>query len=158
MRILSVRAASVFLFFACLTAAEKPSKEARIERLLALTNAGAIMNQMYDQIKALTASQLPPGTSPEERAKAVGIQNKVMDLVKTRMSWEKMRPEYVKIYSETFTEEEIDGMLAFYQSPAGRSMMQKMPALMAKSIAMAQAQMKDLIPEIQRITREAAAK
>jgi hypothetical protein len=49
-------------------------------------------------------------------------------------------------------------MLAFYQSPAGRAMLEKMPAMMPKSMALVQAQMGDLMPEILRITKEAQQK
>jgi hypothetical protein len=113
---------------------------------------------MFEQIKAMTASQLPPGTAPEQAAKAREIQGKIMDLVKARISWDKMRPQYIKLYSETFSDEEISGMLAFYESPPGRAMLQKMPELVTKVMQVAQAQMTDLVPEIQRITREALSK
>jgi uncharacterized protein len=69
-----------------------------------------------------------------------------------------MRPGYVKAYSETFSEEEIDGILAFYESPAGRAMQAKMPILMPKIMALAQAQAGELMPEIQLITRDEQGK
>jgi uncharacterized protein len=138
--------------------AQELSKEAKIEQLLTVMNADAMIDQMFEQIKAMTASQAPPGTSPEQAAKAREIQSKILDLVKARISWEKMRPQYVKLYSETFSDEEISGMLGFYQSPAGRAMLAKMPTLTTKVMQVAQAQLADLLPEIQRITREAAAK
>ena len=134
--------------------AQDSSKEAKIERLLALTNAEATVNQMFDQMKNMMASQVQPGATPEQQAQAQQIQGKILDLVKSRMNWDTMRPAYVKIYSETFSDEEIDGMLAFYQSPAGRAMLEKMPLLLPKVMALAQAQMGDLTPEIQRIIRE----
>ena len=137
---------------------ETSGKEAKIERLLSLTNADSTMNQLFDQMKGVMASQMPEGATPEQRAQAQELQNKIMDLVKSRMSWEKMRPEYVKLYNDTFTDEEVDGMLAFYESPAGRAMLQKMPALMPKIMALAQTQMGDLMPDILRITKEVQQK
>ena len=138
--------------------AQELTKQAKIERLLAVMNADSMIDQMFEQIKAMTASQLPPGTAPEQAAKAREIQGKIMDLVKGRISWDKMRPQYIKLYSETFSDEEISGMLAFYESPPGRAMLQKMPELVTKVMQVAQAQMTDLVPEIQRITREALSK
>src|SRR5579864_1634581 len=135
--------------------AQEPAKEAKIERLLTAMNADAMIDQMFEQIKAMTASQIPPGATAEQAAQARQIQSKILDLVKARISWEKMRPQYVKLYSETFSDEEISGMLGFYQSPAGRAMLAKMPTLTTKIMQIAQAQMTDLMPEIQRITREA---
>jgi hypothetical protein len=97
---------------------------------------------------------MPPGATPEQTAKAQEVQSKILDLVKSRISWEKMRPFYIKFYDDTFSDEEISGMLTFYQSPPGRAMLAKMPALLTKLIQGAQAQMADLQPEIQLIMRE----
>src|SRR5579871_1982565 len=135
--------------------AQQLTKEAKIQRLLDVMNADAMIDQMLEQIKAMTASQVPPGTTLEQAAKAREIQSKILDLVKARISWEKMRPQYVRLYGETFSDEEISGMLAFYESPSGRAMLAKMPALVTKVMEVAQAQMKDLLPEIQRVIREA---
>jgi len=141
-----------------LASAQEPSKEAKIVRVLALMKAEALTDQVFEQMKTETASISAPNATEKERAHARGIQAKIMDLVKDRMSWEKMRPVYVKMYSETFTDEEIDGMLAFYQSPAGRAMLEKMPQLVAKIMALAQSQMAGLMPEIERLVKEPAKK
>jgi hypothetical protein len=135
--------------------AQELTKEAKIERLLDAMNADATINQLFDQIKAMTAAQMPPGATPEQTAKAREIQIKILELVKSRIGWDQMRPVYTKLYNETFSDEEISGMLVFYQSPPGRAMLAKMPALLTKLIEVAQAQMNDLQPEIQRIMREA---
>ena len=148
----------VVLASGLLASAQEPSKEAKIARLLALMKAEALTDQVFEQMKAETASISAPNASEKERAHAREIQAKIMDLVKDRMSWEKMRPVYVKMYSETFTDEEIDGMLAFYQSPAGRAMLEKMPQLVAKIMALAQSQMAGLMPEIERLVKEPAKK
>jgi hypothetical protein len=136
--------------------AQELTKEAKIQRLLTVMNADSLIDQMFEQIKAMTASQVPPGATPEQVAKAREIQSKIMDVVKVHISWEKMRPQYVKLYEETFSDDEVSGMLAFYESPSGRAMLAKMPALVAKIMEVAQAQMKDVLPEIQRIIKEAA--
>jgi len=138
--------------------AQELTKEAKIERLLTVMNADNMIDQMFEQIKAMTAAQVPPGSTPRQIAQAREVQTKILDLVKARISWEKMRPQYVKLYAETFSDEEIGGMLAFYGSPAGRAMLEKMPALVTKIMEVAQGQMKDVLPEIQRIIRESIPK
>ena|ERR1700676_488942 len=157
-----MKTAAVFVLALLLAApharSQESTKEAKIQRLLTVMNADNMIDQMFEQIKAMTASQVPPGVSPEQIAKAHEIQNKIMDVVKAHISWEKMRPQYVKLYAETFTDEEVNGMLAFYESPAGRAMLEKMPALVTKIMEVAQGQMKDVLPEIQRIIRESTPK
>ena len=147
--------AFTFLVIGPFAGAEQLTKQAKIERLLDAMNADSTINQLFDQVKAMTAAQMPPGATPEQTAKAQEVQSKILDLVKSRISWEKMRPSYIKLYSETFSDEEVSGILAFYQSPPGRAMLAKMPALLTKLIEVAQAQMAELQPDIQRILREA---
>ncbi len=130
--------------------AQEMTKQAKIERILALTKADAMMDQMFNQLKSMMMS--PAGSG--EQGPTAELQGKIMDLVKQKMSWDKLRPQYVKLYDETYSAEEIDGILAFYQSPAGRAMLDKMPVILSKSIAIAQGMMGDIVPDIQRILRE----
>lgn len=141
-----------------LATAQESIKQAKIERILALTNADAVMDQMFSQIKAMTASMTPPGATPQQQAKAQEIQNKVMDLIKARMGWDKLRVLYAKVYDATFSEDEIDGMLTFYQSAVGQAMLKKMPQLISQTMSIVQTQMADIMPDIQRIAKEAAQK
>jgi uncharacterized protein len=138
--------------------AQEPTKEAKIDRILALTKAESLTDQVFAQMKTLMASMMPPDATEKQRARAQELDAKLLDLVKSRMGWDKMRPEYVRMYSETFSDGEIDGMLTFYQSPAGRAMLEKMPLLISKSMALAQSRMAGITQEIQRLVEEAAKK
>lgn len=134
--------------------AQELTKDAKIERILVLTKGDAMIDQLFSQIKAMTASQLPRDATAEQRDILQAFQDKLMDLVKTRISPEKLRPQYVKLYRDTFSDEEINGLLAFYESPAGHAMIEKMPLLLANSMALGQAQMSDIMPEIKRLSDE----
>jgi hypothetical protein len=139
--------------------AQENTKTAQIHELLKLTNAEAVPQQIYSQIHAMTTKQLEAMGGPSE-AKAAAVQavDKVMAQLQERMSWARMEPEYARLYSEVYNNEEIAGILSFYKSAAGQAFVKKMPLLMSKSIEMAQRQMADLMPEIQRIADEAAQK
>src|SRR5260370_19631717 len=141
-----------------LASAQEPTKEAKINRVLALMKADALTDQVFQQMKAMTASMVPADATEKQRAQARELDAKLMDLVKARMGWDKMRPEYVKLYSETFSDGEIDGMLAFYQSPAGRAVLEKMPLLISKSMALAQSHMAGIMQEVERLVKEAIQK
>jgi hypothetical protein len=147
-----------FILTGLAASAQEPTKEAKITRLLALMKAEALADQVFERMKAETATMSTADATEKERAHAQEIQAKIMDLVKDRMSWEKMRPVYVKMYSETFSGEEIDGMLAFYQSPAGQAVLEKMPQLVSRIMALAQSQMASLMPEIERLVKEQVKK
>ena len=137
--------------------AQENTKTAKIEELLKQTNAEAMSQQMYGQIRAMTTRQLNTMSGSEE-AKAAAAQaiDKIMTELQNRLSWAKMKPEYVRLYDEVYSDEEITGILAFYKSAAGQAFVKKMPILITKSMEISQRQMSDLMPELQRITREAA--
>ena len=73
----------------------------------------------------------------------------MLESVKTLL--DKIRPQLVKLYGETFSAEEIDNILTFYQSPAGHALLDKRPVIMSKTIAL-------LMPEIQRLVKETIPK
>jgi len=135
--------------------ADEASKAAKIEEMLQLTHVDRMTAQMLDQVKSMVAAQVSKMDVPEEARKASAeMQQKMMDLVADRLSWAKAKPAYARIYSETFSEGEIDGILTFYKSPAGQAMLEKMPQLMQKSMAVGQQLMGDIAPDIERIMSE----
>ena len=122
--------------------ADEASKAKKVEQMLQLTHVDQLMDQMMSQMQPMM----------EE------IQKRMVDLMKSRMSWEKLKPIYVKLYNELLTEDEIDASIAFYGTPAGQSLIKKMPLLMQKSVSLMQELMGDIIPEFAKIGEEVAKK
>lgn len=58
----------------------------------------------------------------------------------------RMMPKMARIYAETFTEQELADMLAFYQSPTGRKVVEKLPELSRRG----QQIVAPMLPELQR--------
>jgi uncharacterized protein len=135
--------------------ADEASKNAKIEEMIELTHSDRMVQQMIDQMKTAQMAQLSKMEMPAgERQIVAELQQKIMALFADRMTWQKAKPAYMKAYSDTFTEEEISAMVAFYKSPGGKAMIEKMPLLMQRSIAVGQQLMGDVAPEIKRITEE----
>lgn len=82
------------------------------------------------------------------------FEDRMFDLVADRMSWDKIKPKYTAIYDETFTKQELIDIVAFYKTPSGKSLLEKMPSLMAKGAQVGQAQMGDATEEIQKMTQD----
>lgn len=64
------------------------------------------------------------------------------------VSFSKAKPALAKVYTDTYTEEEIDGILAFYKSSAGRAFLQKMPEVMQRLMPVMMQMMGDLQPQM----------
>ena len=59
------------------------------------------------------------------------------------------------MYRSTFEQDEIDGLVSFYQSPIGQAFIAKMPIIAQKSMGIAQQQIQTLIPRMQRAVEQA---
>ena len=141
------------LWFSAYGFADTASKAAKVDEIFQLTKVDQMQKQMLEQVKPMIPSlELQAGVSQENKALSDELTSKILDLIADRVSWEKMKPAMTELYSETFSEEEIDGMLNFYKSPSGQAMLTKMPSLMAKTMGLAQEQLADIIPEIQKLT------
>jgi hypothetical protein len=135
--------------------ADEVSKKAKIEELFQLTDVERMLGQVLGQVRSMQTAQTERMTmSAEGRSRAREIQDRIQAVVARMLSWDKIKPQYVALYAETFTEEEIDGMLAFYKSPAGRAMLEKMPVLMQRSMAITQRMMQEIQPEMTKIIEE----
>jgi uncharacterized protein len=147
-----------FAFRTC-AHADESTKAAKIDELMRLTNVESMTGKMGGQIRAMMMNQLNAAGLPEEsNAGAAEMMNKVVAQVEERMSWDKLKPEYMKVYADVFSEEEITGIVAFYKTPIGHAMLDKMPLLMSKSMEISQRRMAGLMPEIQRQMQEVMQK
>jgi len=151
---------ALVLIVAPLAYADEATKIAKVESLLSLMNVEHQQKQIMDQMTQMVMSQFKeqmakePHTSAAEMAKAEDRQKKLIALIADQTSWIKMKPVFVKAYADTFTESEIDAISAFYRTPAGQAMIEKLPVIVGKVMQAAQAQMADLMPQIEAIIRE----
>ncbi len=111
-----------------------------IEQVLALTQAEKMLDAVKPQVGAQMKASLDrvlKGRKPSAEEQKVidefvAKSTKIMDEM---LTMDRMRPLYVQLYTQYFSQEEVDGLIAFYQSPAGKSMITKMPQLMQGLVA-----------------------
>lgn len=139
-----------------------PASAESVDTLLAVTKTQALLESMYGQIEAMMRQSIANASqgqsvSAEQRRALDTVPSKFVATMRTEMGWTKMRPIYVQIYQDTFTQEEIDGLIAFYRSPAGEAFVAKMPLVMQKSMQVAQAQMGPIMEKMKAAIDEAMA-
>jgi hypothetical protein len=135
--------------------ADEASRSAKAQELLQLTQSDQMMKAMEPMVKGMVA-QMDKDMPAEQREKAGELQVKMMDLIAANIS--KTKPALAKVYSDTYTEEEIDGILAFYKSPSGKAFLQKMPEVMQRLMPVMMKMMTDLQPELKTMMEEMKAK
>ena len=130
--------------------ADEGSKASKIEEMFRITKVDRVQEQVMDQLRGAFGNMFEqPGVPAEAKESRKELEDEVWGIIKKRISFAKMKGDYVRIYAENLTEEEVDSILAFYKTPGGLAMLEKLPILMKRGMEIGQAQMKDVGPEIQ---------
>ena len=143
-------------------AAANPPSEASIRQILEVMQARKLVDSMMAQMDNLmleTVAQATQGQPvPPNVQKQIDQQRaETMAMMKELLAWEKLVPLYVRVYQKTFTQQELDGMLAFYKTPVGAAMIAKMPTVMQNTMEEMQSLMGPVMEKIQRMQKDVAA-
>lgn len=157
MRILHA-ALAVFVLCSTTTLAE-PATDATIKELLTISKAQKLVDdinkQMESQMNATVLKQLGGRLpTPSQQQVIAKMTQRMAALLKEELAWEKMEPMYTRLYKQSFTEEELAGMLAFYKTPAGQAILHKLPMLMQTLMQDIQDMIVGMTPRIGEIQRD----
>jgi hypothetical protein len=139
--------------------ADDVSRREKVEQLFKLTHLeqtyGQIMTQVMAQTQQVTKQMFPDGAMTDAQKKELAdFNNRATALVENSISWESMKPEYVKLYADVYTEDELDGIIAFYSSPVGQAMLTKTPALLKASSEIAMNRMTEIQPKMRQLIED----
>jgi uncharacterized protein len=156
--------AAVLVLASTFTAgAHAAASAASVERLMQVMRVQQQLDTIYTQtlpamqnaMRQSMAGQLSP-------ADADRLFNAVMPrvdaVIREELGWAKLKPDFAKIYAETFTQQEIDGLIAFYEGPLGSALVEKMPQLTQRSMALMQQRMPAVMQKAMQVAREEAAR
>lgn len=150
---------------AAFAADSKPSDES-IRELLAVSDVKKLTDDIAGQVDAIMALVVQQVTQGEQVEKLAPEDQKIIDDMKAKMAaalkqemkWENLETYYIQIYRETFTQDEVNGIVAFYKTPAGQATVKKTPVLMQKAMLETQTRMLSLMGQFEEIQKEALAK
>ena len=160
MKILPTLLLAAALTFSISTQAAPPTNKS-VEKLLELSKAGKLMDSVFSQMDGMMKTSMKQVTkgkplSAEEQAIMDRQQTKMIAIMKEEFSWAKMKEPFVQVYRETFSQGEVDGLIAFYQSPTGQAFVDKQPELMKNTMAIMQQRMGPMMQKIQQMSEETA--
>lgn len=139
-----------------------PATAESIEALLAITKTKELVDSANTNIEAsvrqgmLTAVGNKELTAEQKQLLDV-LPAKIVAAMQPEFSWEILKPDFVRLYAETFSQEEVDGMIQFYKSPLGQTLISKMPVVMNRSMQIVQARLGAAMPKVQSAVAAAIA-
>jgi hypothetical protein len=110
-----------------------PAKAADIRRLMDVAGTKTLMTQvmetMQDSLKPVMARALPPGD----------YRDKLIDLFfvkfKSKADTQQLLDSIIPLYDKYLSDDEIKGLIQFYQTPLGQKTVTVMPKLVSESQA-----------------------
>jgi uncharacterized protein len=152
--------------YACLLAAapaianNSPPTEESVQELLTLTNAHQMLDQLKIQMDSLMASavrdaQQGQTLTPERQAILDRMRSKMTAVITQTLNWNDLEPMYVRTYRASLTQDELDGMLEFYKSPAGQAYIKKLPVIMQNIMGEMQGMIKPMQQQMAEIQKQA---
>ena len=143
-------------------APSNPPSEASIKQLLEVAQARKLVDSVMAQMDNLMQQTVAEATRgqkiPAKVQKDIDQQRaEMVAMMKELLDWTKLEPMYVRIYQKTFSQPEIDGMIAFYKTPAGQAVLSKMPAAMQNTIDEMQQLMGPVMQRMQKMQQDVVA-
>lgn len=86
------------------------------------------MTQVFQMIRQSQSMMLQRMLKDGSQVKkAEEFQAKMMKIIEDEMSWAKLKPIFVDVYSSVYTVEELEALNNFFSSPVGQSFVDKTP-------------------------------
>ena len=127
------------------SAQDTSKKQALAAQLLEQLEVQKMFDTTLDSIPKMQSQMMGSKLAPADKAEFDKKMAKAMVAVKQSMSWDQMKPIFIKIYADNFDESDLQGMIAFYKTSVGQKWIQKQPAIQAATVQA----MSGIMPQVQ---------
>ncbi|WP_339460205.1 DUF2059 domain-containing protein [Pseudomonas sp. EA_105y_Pfl2_R69] len=150
------------LLLACASAqvfADARSHAADAERFLLLARADKLAVPVYGQVRDMFAQRFAESKEASgNRALLETYQAQANAALEQAIGWDKLKPDMIKLYTSNFNEQEMKDLIAFYESPLGKKVLEQMPVLTAQSAQLTQSKLENAVPKVNQLLAEMTAK
>lgn len=147
----------VLSLFWVLPSSAAPATDAALRELFSAMDAHRLLDSAYQQLDTrLQTSLAQMDVKPNQKPLLQAFAHRYGQWVRSQLSWVVLEPKMAQVYAQVFTEEDIKVMTAFYRSPTGKKMLEKMPLLLQESMGIVQQAMQNLEPQLNQMQQELA--
>jgi hypothetical protein len=138
--------------------ADEASQRAKAQELATLMHTDRMVQQVsanfMKQLAAAGERLIGPSATPESKQKLVDLEKKFSDLIDSQVGWKVIEPAFTDIYAKTFTEDELNAIVAFYKTSGGTALIDKMPSVNSQATMLMQSKMTALQPQMKQMYEE----
>ena len=121
-----------------------------------LTNATTRVYQMVDKFGQNESAK--PDLPAEQKAAVQKAQDDAHATIAQQLSWDALKGDFIQAYAEAFSEDELKGLVTFYNSPLGQKLVEKQPAVTEKMGKLTQQKMMAVMPAIMQKIKDSSQK
>ncbi len=129
--------------------ADEKSHRQAVEELLQVTNMEKVLKTSID-----TALEVQMRANP----RLTPYRDVMRKFFEKYMSWSSLKEDFIKLYMNEFSEEEVKQLTAFYRTPIGKKTLEKLPQLMMQGSKIGTERVQSHLDELQKMIREADEK
>jgi hypothetical protein len=138
---------------------DAPPSDESLREMFKLAHTEETMNSMKPQIDAIITSstkEVSQGKemTPERQAIVDRMRDKLVAAYNETFSFEPMHLLLIRVYQATYTQDEVNGLIAFYKTSAGQALVNKSPLMGQNLVGEMQAAMRPMMQRIGQIKRE----
>jgi uncharacterized protein len=148
------------LFCGCsVFANDAPPSDASLQELYTLSHKDELYNNMRAQMDAMVTSAMKEASenqasTPERAAILERMHAKMLAVWDGGFNQQSLQMMMVRLYQATYTQDEVDGLIAFYKTPAGQALINKAPLLLQNTMNEMRAVMRPMMQQIAQIKRD----
>jgi len=142
----------LFFCFGAFTFSFGQTKKDSIRELFHLMKDDSTATKVMDSLMPLLTKKMNQQTDSTAKVKAQVKMKAVMEMVKTVIS--KVKEDRLNLYDKYYTQQDIDAMIVFYKSPAGRKYVHTTPEI-TKEIVMKV--IKEYLPQLEKDKKDKRA-
>ena len=132
--------------------ADTASHNASAEAFLKMAHADKLGTPVYMQVQQMFAQRFEQTKAPASKKTVLDTyQAKANTALDQAIGWDKLKPDMIKLYTDNFSEQELKDLVAFYQSPLGKKVLEKMPVVTQKSAQMTQQKLESAVPVVNKL-------
>jgi len=98
------------------------------------------------------------GLNPEQIGVYEEMGQQMAEVYQETIAWDVIKPAVIEIFQQNFTAEEVEGISAFYQTPAGIALNEKMPIAIGETMQLFESLVVGMTPKIQELEARAKAR
>ena len=153
---------SIWFITPAVFANDAPPSDASIQELTTLSRSQEVYRGMKAQMDAMIASSMKEASqgqtiTPERQAILDRMRAQMAAAYDDAFNAQAMHMVMVRVYQETYTQDEVDGLIAFYKTPAGQALINKAPLMMQNTMDEMRTLMRPLGQRIAQIKRDGEA-